>query len=58
MTVTDGKIVHAEMMAARYLGNYNEAVAAGRVERAEKLHAKAQYWLDRANDLRGWGEGK
>ncbi len=49
-------IAHAEAMAARYLGNYNEAVAAGRAKHAEKLLAKSQHWLDVANDLRGWGE--
>jgi hypothetical protein len=50
------KIVHAEMMAARYLGNYNAAMEAGRAKSAEKLLAKSQHWLDRANDLRGWGD--
>ena len=50
------RIVHAEMMSARYLGNYNESLEAGRVKAAEKWLAKSQYWLDVANDLRGWGE--
>lgn len=50
------RIVHAEAMAARYLGNYNEDLAAGRAKGAEKMLAKSQYWLDVANDLRGWGE--
>ena len=49
------RIVHAEMMAARYLGNYNESLEAGRAKAAEKWLAKSQYWLDIANDLRGWG---
>lgn len=49
------RISHAEMMSARYLGNYNEDMEAGRTVRAEKMLAKSQYWLDRANDLRGWG---
>ena len=49
------RITHAEAMAARYLGNYNEALEAGRSKSAEKLLAKAQHWLDVANDLRGWG---
>jgi hypothetical protein len=50
------RVVHAEMMAARYLGDYNEALEAGRPKAAEKLFAKSQYWLDVANDLRGWGD--
>jgi len=50
------RIVHAEAMSARYLGNYNEDLAAGRAKTAEKMLAKSQYWLDVANALRGWGE--
>ena len=50
------RIVHAEAMSARYLGNYNEELAAGRAKGAEKMLAKSQYWLDMANKLRGWGE--
>ena len=50
------RIVHAEAMSARYLGNYNEELAAGRTKGAEKMLAKSQYWLDMANKLRGWGE--
>ena len=50
------RIVHAEAMSARYLGNYNEALAAGRTKSAETLLAKSQQWLDVANNLRGWGE--
>ena len=50
------RIVHAESMSARYLGNYNEAMAAGRANAAEKLLAKSQHWLDVANRLRGWGD--
>jgi hypothetical protein len=50
------RIVHAEAMSSRYLGNHNEALAAGRVKSAEKMLAKSQHWLDVANNLRGWGE--
>ena len=50
------RIAHAEAMSARYLGNYNEDVAAGRMKTAEKMLAKSQYWLDVTNNLRGWGE--
>jgi hypothetical protein len=49
------RIAHAEALAARYLGNYNEALEAGRSKAAEKLLVKAQYWLDRANTLLGNG---
>lgn len=49
----EDRIVHAEAMSARYLGNYNEALAAGRASAAAKL--QSQHWLDVANDLRGWG---
>lgn len=49
------RIAHAEAMSARYLGNYNEELEAGRVKGAEKMLAKSQYWLDMANKLRGWG---
>jgi hypothetical protein len=54
-TVED-RIAHAEAMSARHLGNYNEAVSAGRASAAEKMLAKSQHWLDVANKLRGWGE--
>ena len=50
------RITHAEAMSARYLGNYNEELAAGRTKGAEKMLSKSQYWLDVANNLRGWGE--
>ena len=52
----DERINHAEAMSSRYLGNYNEDLAAGRTKGAEKMLAKSQYWLDMANKLRGWGE--
>lgn len=52
----DERIDHAEAMSSRYLGNYNEDLAAGRTKRAEQMLAKSQYWLDMANKLRGWGE--
>ena len=48
------RIVHAEAMSSRYLGNYNEALEAGRTKSAEKMLAKSQHWLDVANKLRGW----
>lgn len=48
------RIAHAEAMSAQHLGNYNEALAAGRTSAAEKMLSKAQHWLDVANKLRGW----
>jgi len=47
------RIAHAEAMSSRYLGNYNEEIAAGRTRGAEKMLAKSQHWLDVANKLRG-----
>jgi hypothetical protein len=51
------RVAHAEAMSSRHLGNYNEALEAGRVKDAEKQLAKSQHWLDVANKLRGWDEG-
>jgi hypothetical protein len=52
----EDRIAHAEAMSSRHLGNYNEALEAGRVKSAEKLLAKAQHWLDVANKFREWGD--
>lgn len=48
------KIVEAEARCARYLGDANEAAEQGKKAKAERLYEKSQYWLDRANKLRGW----
>lgn len=48
--------LRAEELCSRYLADANEADAAGKRDKADKLYAKAQYWLDRANKARGWGE--
>jgi hypothetical protein len=45
------RVTHAYMMSNRYLGDANEAIEAGKPEKAEKLEAKAQYWLDQLNKL-------
>lgn len=50
------KIVRAEDFGSRYLADANEAAEQGKQAKAEKLYEKGQYWLDRANKLRGWGE--
>ncbi|HEX3576544.1 MAG TPA: hypothetical protein VHU42_18250 [Rhodopila sp.] len=58
MTTNDAaqrKIDDAEARSAGWLGDYNEAVARGAVKTAETCLRKSQFWLDRANDLRGWG---
>lgn len=49
-------IVHAEAEAARHLGNYNEETTRGDTVKATRSLAASQRWLDKANDLRGWGE--
>jgi hypothetical protein len=46
----------AEERAGRWRADGNEASERGDKVKAEKCYAKAQYWLDRANKARGWGE--
>jgi len=46
----------AEERASHWLAEGNAAAEQGKREKAEKLYAKSQYWLDRANNSRGWGE--
>lgn len=48
------KIADADERGSRYLADANEAAEEGKRERAERLYAKGQFWLDRANKLRGW----
>lgn len=53
------QIADAEAKAGTALGNYNEAVETGRRVlgvSAEQWLERSQRWLDRANDLRGWGD--
>lgn len=50
------KIIRAEELGSRHLADANEAAERGNRQKAEKLYEKSQYWLDRANKLRGWGE--
>lgn len=49
---TAEKIAHAEARAATWLAKANEQRERGRS--AEASDAKSQYWLDRANKLRGY----
>ena len=52
--MTTDKALHADIMASRYLGDYNERVEAGKDDRtAAALYLKAQFWLDRYNKLVG-----
>lgn len=50
------KIDDAEERGNRYLADANEAAEKGNQAKADKLYEKGQFWLDRANKLRGWGE--
>jgi hypothetical protein len=47
------KIQRADDFASRYLGDANDAEERGDLAKADKLYAKAQYWLDRYNKLVG-----
>lgn len=48
--------LRAEELSSRYLADANEAAEQGKTEKAERLYEKSQYWLDKANPARGWGE--
>jgi hypothetical protein len=48
------KAVEAEAKAGQWLGAFNELNEAGKAKQAERALGKAQFWLDRANKLRGW----
>ena len=50
------KIWEADAKGGNCLALANEAAEAGNHEKAEKLYAKGQFWLDRSNKLRGCGE--
>ncbi|MER9680817.1 hypothetical protein NKJ23_15995 [Mesorhizobium sp. M0184] len=50
------RILEAEEMASRLLADANEASESGKKVKAEELYNRGQFWLDRANKLRGWGE--
>jgi len=47
------KTLEAELNASKYLADGNQAAEAGNQEKAEKLWAKGQFWLDRYNKLAG-----
>lgn len=48
------KIADAETRGSAYLADANEALEMGNKAKAERLYEKGQFWLDRANKLRGW----
>ena len=50
------QIIEADERGSKWLGDANEAAERGDTEKAEKLYAKGQFWLDRSNKLRGCGE--
>lgn len=52
--VNHEKAVQYEANASKWLANANQASEAGNKIEAERLYDKAQYWLDKANIVRGW----
>jgi hypothetical protein len=51
---TQDKIADAEARGSKLLADANEAAERGQKAKAERLYDKGQFWLDRANKLRGW----
>jgi hypothetical protein len=51
---TSERIIEAETMGSRLLADANEAAERGAKKTADKLYARGQHWLDKANALRGW----
>lgn len=54
MATAHDKIIEAEARCGKWLADGNEYEERGEREKAEKCYAKSQFWLDRANKLRGW----
>lgn len=50
------RIVQADEMASRYLGNANEAREKGQWDRVPRLERLCQKWLDESNRLREKGD--
>lgn len=48
---TKQRMVNAEQLAARYLANANQFAEKGNLEKAERLYAQSQKWLDAYNKL-------
>ena len=47
------KMIQAEERGNRFLAEANAAAERGNHEKAERLYAKGQVWLDRYNSLAG-----
>jgi len=47
------KMIEAEMRGSHWLAEANQAAERGNHDKAEKLYAKSQFWLDRYNKLAG-----
>jgi hypothetical protein len=47
------KVTEASERAAHFLAEGNEAAERNQQDKAEKLYAKSQHWLDRMNKLLG-----
>lgn len=52
------KFIDAMERCNDWLAKANEASERGNTDKAEKLYAKSQFWLDRANNLEFAGEGQ
>ena len=50
-----GKALKYEQKAARWLHAANLAAEAGKKDKAEKLYAKCQFWMDKMNEALGNG---
>lgn len=56
LTVDTNKAATYENHCNKWLADANEAAERGNHEKAERCYEKSQYWLDKANKARGWGE--
>ena len=54
---TTTKATAAEALSSRWLADGNMHLERGNKRKAELCYAKAEYWLARANKLRGYGDG-
>jgi hypothetical protein len=50
------RIIDAETHGSKWLADGNAAAERGNGKRAEQCWSKAQFWLDRANLLRGYSD--
>lgn len=52
------RIAEYEAKAAQWLGNANEQAEQGNKMRAQRMYDRSEYWLSKANVLRGNGDGR